>query len=73
MHSDSGQTFNSISDRNYAHIKLDKPPIQQTVHPLANIDFSGRGEGARRKKLFACSSDEVDFEVDAKVAVRPRQ
>lgn len=60
--------FDSISDRNYQRIKLDKPPIEQNVHPLANIELLGRGEGPRRKKLFACSGDTVDFELDAKVS-----
>jgi hypothetical protein len=61
------QSFNSLSDRSYSRIKLDKPPIQQTVHPLANVDIVGRPDGPKRQKLYACSGDEVHVDVEAKV------
>ena len=62
------QTFTALSDGKYSRVRLDKPPIQQTVHPLANVDVSSRGINVSQRKLFACSGDEVDVELDAKVS-----
>lgn len=63
------QTFTSLSDKRYRQVKLDKPPIKQTVHPLANVDLIGRIGETRRHKLYACSGDQVDVDVDARVSL----
>jgi nucleoporin POM152 len=67
---DARQSFNSLSDRSYSRIKLDKPPIKQTVHPLANVEVVGRADGPKRLRLYACSGDEVDVYVEAKVNIK---
>jgi nucleoporin POM152 len=59
-------TFTSLSDRHYQQIQLDRSPIQQTVHPLANVDIVGRGDGVKRFKLFSCSGDQIDMDLEAK-------
>ncbi|WVQ93493.1 hypothetical protein IAU59_000567 [Kwoniella sp. CBS 9459] len=59
-------TFASLSDRRYRGVKLDKPPIKQTVHPLAYADLTGRIGETRRHTLYACSGDQVDVDVEAR-------
>lgn len=58
--------FTAISDRHYQDIKLDEPPIQQTVHPLANVDISGLRDGLAKRKLYSCSGDTIDIDLEAK-------
>lgn len=36
------------------------------MHPLANVDIVGRGDGIRRLRLYSCSGDQVDLELEAK-------
>lgn len=62
------QTFKSLSDGKYSSIVLEKPPIKQTVHPLANVDVNTRGEGVAPRKLFACSGDEIELDLEAKAS-----
>ncbi|KAK8861645.1 hypothetical protein IAR55_002468 [Kwoniella newhampshirensis] len=50
----------------YTYVKLEKPPIKQTVHPLANVDLVGSLANTRRQTLYACSGDVVDVDVDAR-------
>ncbi|ORX35215.1 hypothetical protein BD324DRAFT_631845 [Kockovaella imperatae] len=57
-------TFNHLTDAKYKQVKLDKPPIEQTVHPLANVELLG----PKKRKLFACSGNEVELEFEAKGA-----
>ncbi|WVW80225.1 hypothetical protein I302_102203 [Kwoniella bestiolae CBS 10118] len=59
-------TFTSLSDRRYKGVKLDKPPIKQTVHPLANVDMIGRIGDARKHTLFFCDGDQVDVDIEAR-------
>ncbi|OCF56504.1 hypothetical protein L486_05354 [Kwoniella mangroviensis CBS 10435] len=59
-------TFTSLSDRRYKGVKLDKSPIKQTVHPLANVDMKGRIGDTRRHTLYACSGDQVDVDIEAR-------
>ncbi|EIW69014.1 hypothetical protein TREMEDRAFT_71756 [Tremella mesenterica DSM 1558] len=59
-------TFKALSDRHYQHIPLDEPPIQQTVHPLANVGIVGQRDGIRKIKVFSCSGDQVDLALEAK-------
>ncbi|WVN90719.1 uncharacterized protein L203_105961 [Cryptococcus depauperatus CBS 7841] len=56
-------TFTSLSDRNYKSIALDKEPIKQTVHPLANVDVVKR---IAKRTLWSCDGDEVDIDVEAR-------
>lgn len=44
---------------------MDKEPIEQTVHPLANVEIVG---SARRRTLYSCSGDVVDIDIDARVS-----
>ncbi|WRT65773.1 uncharacterized protein IL334_002722 [Kwoniella shivajii] len=59
-------TFTSLSDRRYKNVKLDKPPIKQTVHPLANVDMIGRIGNTKKHTLYACSGDQVDIDIEAR-------
>ncbi|WWC88087.1 uncharacterized protein L201_002991 [Kwoniella dendrophila CBS 6074] len=59
-------TFTSLSDRRYKGVKLEKPPIKQTVHPLANVDMTGRIGDTRKHTLYACSGDQVDVDIEAR-------
>jgi nucleoporin POM152 len=52
-----------LSDAKYSQIKMELPPIEQTVHPLANVELLGQ----RKRKMFACSGNIVELQVDAKV------
>ena len=61
------QIFTSLSDGKYSKLKLDKPPIKQTAHPLANVDVDTRRLGVAPRQLFACSGEEVEMDLDAKV------
>lgn len=56
------QSFNTLSDKHYQRQQLDKPPIEQTVHPLASVDIVS----SKRLKLFACSADSVELRLEAK-------
>lgn len=62
MNRSDPQSFNTLSDKHYSRQQLDIPPIEQTVHPLANVDIVGN----RRQKLYACSGDNVNVEIDAR-------
>jgi nucleoporin POM152 len=55
-----------VSDKHYSDIKLDEKPIQQTVHPLANVDIPGLRNGITRRKLYSCSGDNIDIDLEAK-------
>jgi nucleoporin POM152 len=55
-----------VSDRHYSDIKLDEAPIRQTVHPLANVDMPGLRNGIIRRKLYSCSGDNIDIDLEAK-------
>ncbi|ORY24076.1 hypothetical protein BCR39DRAFT_548028 [Naematelia encephala] len=57
-------TFIALSDAKYQQVSLDKPPIKQTVHPLANVELFGNP----RRTLFACSGDEIEIDFEAKGA-----
>ncbi|OWZ31945.1 hypothetical protein C356_05643 [Cryptococcus neoformans c45] len=56
-------TFTTLSDRKYKKVAVDKEPIQQTVHPLANVEIV---ENLRRRTLYSCSGDVVDIDIDAR-------
>lgn len=59
------KTFTTLSDRKYKKVAVDKEPIQQTVHPLANVEIV---ENFRRRTLYSCSGDVVDIDIDARVS-----
>ncbi|WWC68542.1 uncharacterized protein I206_102471 [Kwoniella pini CBS 10737] len=59
-------TFTSLGDKRYKGVKLDKSPIKQTVHPLANVDMVGRIGDTRKHTLYACSGDHVDVDIEAR-------
>lgn len=62
----NGQVFTGLRDKKYSHIKLDKPPIRQTVHPLASADIVSRP--GRKQTLHACDGDEITVDVEARVS-----
>lgn len=59
------KTFTALSDGKYKKVAVDKEPIQQTVHPLANVEIVGN---SRRRTLYSCSGDVVDIDIDARVS-----
>lgn len=62
--------FVALSDANYEEkIPLDGPSIDQIVHPLASVDFVGKGEGGRRRKINSCSGNVADVDIELKVSV----
>lgn len=54
----------SLGDAKYPQVKLDQPPIKQTVHPLATAELLG----PRQRKLYACSGNEVEVQFETKVS-----
>lgn len=58
------ETFVSLSDAKYSQVKLDQPPVKQTVHPLATAELLG----PRQRKLYACSGNEVEVQFETKVS-----
>jgi nucleoporin POM152 len=64
-------TFLSLSDANYKKVSLNGPSIEQSVHPLASVDFSQREHGGGRKQINSCAGNIVDVDVDLKVGCDP--
>jgi hypothetical protein len=60
-------TFVSLSDANYKKIPLGGPSIEQSVHPLASVDFSHKEQGGRQKQINSCSGSTVDIDIELKV------
>jgi len=58
-------TFVSISDSNYAKVKLDGPIIDQVVHPLVSVEFAG---SASKKTISSCAGDTVPVDLELKVS-----
>lgn len=63
----TSQTFTSLSDGNYKKLALDKPPIEQVVHPVATADIIGRGDDVKKHTMWSCSGDVLSVDVEASV------
>ncbi|BEJ16915.1 hypothetical protein CspHIS471_0603160 [Cutaneotrichosporon sp. HIS471] len=55
-------TFDSLSDKRYDKIALNRAPITQVVHPPASVEILS----SRRLKYWACSPDEVNIDLAIK-------
>jgi nucleoporin POM152 len=60
-------TFVALSDANYKKVPLNGPSIEQSVHPLASVDFRHREHGGGRKQINSCAGSIVDVDIDLKV------
>jgi nucleoporin POM152 len=56
--------FTALSDAHYKNVPLRSEPIKQTVHPLANALFAGKGTGGRETTVQSCSGNVVDVPVN---------
>jgi nucleoporin POM152 len=57
-------TFDSLSDKRYEKIALNRAPITQVVHPPASVEILSN----RRLKYWACSPDEINIDLAIKVS-----
>ncbi|EIN13930.1 hypothetical protein PUNSTDRAFT_140355 [Punctularia strigosozonata HHB-11173 SS5] len=59
-------SFIALSDANYKRVTLNGPSIDQTVHPLASVDFSQPTSGGRKRQISSCSGHLVNVDVELK-------